>query len=142
VVGVIGLIGVPLSAQVTGAVQRGTERRRVQAQHEGEALGGMLRSWIVMDQVRGAGEESDAYKAALCDWLTALAEMAAYGGAEAAMYLAGFVRQGADASTAVGRALLVEAIYAVRRGTLHRRAPRADRESIAMLLFGREGSIQ
>ena len=131
VVGLIGLIGVPISAQVTGAVQRGTERRKQQAAHESDALGALLRSWIVLSS-------NSTYNAeALCDWLTALAEMAAYGGSTAAAWLAAFIRQGADASTPEGQNLLIETVLEVRRSARpHRQFSPADCESIRVLLFG------
>ena len=134
VVGLIGLIGVPISAQVTGGVQRGTERRKQQAAHESDALGSLLRSWILLST------QSTDDAGALCDWLTALAEMAAYSGSTAAAWLAAFLREGADASTPEGQNLLIEVVLEVRRNALpHRQFSPADRESIRVLLFGPAG---
>lgn len=135
--GILGLIGVPISAQVTGAVAAGAERRKQQVTHESEAIGSLLRAWILMDLLRPAGEDSDAFRSALCDWRAALAEMAAYGNSTACTWLGAFVRGGSDASTPLGQRQLVETVFAVRLVEIgkHRVGP-GDRAAIATLLFG------
>lgn len=141
-VGLIGLIGVPISSQVTGAVQRGTERRKQQASQESNALGAMLRAWILMNQFStGQPQHSEQYSAAYCDWLTGLADMAAYGGSVAIRYLALFVGQGSDASERHGQDLLIQAVLAVRQSALpHRMVGHSDSEWIRILLFGPDTS--
>jgi hypothetical protein len=131
-VAIIGLIGVPISAQMTGLVQNRTERRKRQAKHESDALGSMLRAWTIMGTTK-AGTPEDA--AALCDWQVALAEMAAYGGSEASAWLASFVRHGSQADAA-GQMMMIEAIYAVRRAAVGHHVKPGDRGSIRVLLFG------
>jgi hypothetical protein len=143
IVGLIGLVGVPISAQVTGAVQRGTERRKQQAAQESNALGALLRAWVVMNQAPAGtvGEAAPTYDAAYCDWLSALGEMAAYGGSTAAKFLALFVGQGSDASTRHGQDLFIQAVLAVRQSALpHRMVGRSDGEWIRILLFGPDTS--
>ena len=135
-VGVLGLIGVPISAQVTGMVSAATERTKRRATHESDALGTLLRAWVCMDTARARSTETTAYRSALADWQTALAEIAAYSSSTASAAFAAFIRAGADASDAAGQTLLVNAIFAVRRGAWHRRLPQSDRGSIAVLLFG------
>ena len=138
VVGLLGLIGVPLSAQVTGMVQSHSERLKRRAKHESNALGTLLRAWIVMNQAYPQGTSSPAYTAAACDWLSALAEIAAYAPPAVSQRFADFVSNGATAFDAHGQELLVSAVFEVRKGSFHRRLPRSDRGAIAVLLFGED----
>lgn len=135
-VGLLGLIGVPLSAQVTGMVNARSARLNHRTKHESRALGTLLRAWVVMDQTRSAGIDAPVYQGAYGDWLLALAEIAAYGSSEVSAAFANFVRNGADTSDAIGQTLLVAAIFAVRSGAFRRRLPVSDKRSIAILLFG------
>jgi hypothetical protein len=132
-VALVGLIGVPLSAELTGIVTAATERTKRRATQESDALGSLLRAWICMDLER---PKTPAWTAALEDWQTGLIEIAAYGSSEASQAFARFVEHGAEASTPLGQGLLVDAVFAVRRGAFHRHLPESDRESIAILLFG------
>jgi hypothetical protein len=144
VAAILGLIGVPLAAEITGRVTARSERLKRRAKHESDALGGVIRSWIVMDQVRtqyAIVSSADAsrrpeYAAAYADWLTGLAELGAYGTPSSSAAFAAFVAQGGITSSAAGRGLFVDAVFAVRRGTFRRRLGQADKASIAMLLFG------
>jgi hypothetical protein len=132
-VALLGLIGVPLSAELTGIVTAATERTKRRATQESDALGRLLRAWICMDNER---PKTRAHTAALEDWQTGLIEIAAYGTSQASQAFARFVAQGADASTERGQELLVEAVFAVRRGAFHRHLPIADKQAIFILLFG------
>jgi hypothetical protein len=142
---ILGLIGVPLAAEITGRVTARSERLKRRARHESAALGTLIRAWIAMSQMRTrdvppppglAVENRPDYVAAYVDWLTGLAEIGAFGTPESSAALARFVACGGETATLAGRNLLVDAVFAVRRGTFRRRLRPADKASIAMLLFG------